>query len=265
MKRINSAVFVFIFLFETLCACNVFAIPRPTEDVYINDFANVLSEDTKSYIIARSKALDDATSAQLIVVTVESLEGKSVEDYALDISRDWGIGDKNKNNGVLFLLSTRDRKVKIEVGYGLEGAINDGKAGRILDQYGIPYFEDDNWNRGISEVYVSLLTEIYNEYGIEVPKEISEVVENRNSKKNIDNYINIACLIIVVVGFILVIRKGTIDSYTDDGPFSGGFGGGSFGGGSFGGWGSGGSFGGGSSGSSFGGGSSGGGGASRGF
>ena len=249
MKRINSAVFIFLCIF--LCAFNALAIPRPTDDIYVNDFANVLSEETKNNIIARSGALDKDTSAQLVVVTIQSLEGESIDNYALNILRDWGIGDKEKNNGVLLLLSIEDRQVKIEVGYGLEGAINDAKAGRILDEYGIPYFQANDWNNGTDKVYIMLLNEIYKEYGMEAPQGI--YYENVQYPEK-DIYINIAVAVIIIFLIIIFFSKGSGGDPFIGGPFIGTGLEGDFGNGGFR-----------SSGGGFGGGSAGGGGASRGF
>lgn len=87
--------------------------------------------------------------AQIVVVTVKSLEGQSIEEYATELFRKFGIGDSQKNNGVLLLCSTGDRLFRIEVGYGLEGTLTDGKTGRIQDQYIIPYLKNNNYNDGI--------------------------------------------------------------------------------------------------------------------
>ena len=79
-----------------------------------------------------------------------------------------GIGDKTKNNGILFLISTGDRELRIEVGNGLEGTITDGKAGRILDDYVIPYLRNDDWNNGIQNGFNAILEEVCKEYQIEI-------------------------------------------------------------------------------------------------
>lgn len=86
----------------------------------------------------------------------------------LSLLENIGIGDKTKNNGILFLVSTGDREVRIEVGMGLEGKITDGKAGRILDDYVIPYFSDDDWNNGIRNGFNAILKEVCDEYDIKI-------------------------------------------------------------------------------------------------
>ena len=89
-------------------------------------------------ILAYSSALAKRTKTQVVVLTVPTLDGESIEDYGLSVLREWGIGDKKENNGVLLLVATKDRKSRIEVGYGLEGVLPDGLTGRIQDQYMLP-------------------------------------------------------------------------------------------------------------------------------
>ncbi len=244
MRHMNLVIFLMVFV--SLCA-NVRAIPSPTSDIYVNDFANILNDETKNYIISQSDALEQNTTAQLVVVTVENLDEKPIEDYALTVFREWGIGNKEKGNGVLLLLSKGDRKVKIEVGYGLEGTINDGKAGRILDEMGIPYFKEEDWNSGVCGVYSNLLSEIYKEYGLEVPDEVTQVTKYRNANKN-EIYLDIGISVFIILLFLIFTKKGGGTPFIGGrGPFIGGGGfGGNFG-----------------NGRGCGGGSSGGGGASR--
>ena len=108
---------------------------KPTNNIYVQDYSHVLSANTKATITAYSQAIAAKTKAQIVVVTIPTLNGDALEDYATTLYRSWGIGDKEKNNGVLLLVVTKDRKSRIEVGYGLEGALPDGLTGRIQDQY----------------------------------------------------------------------------------------------------------------------------------
>ena len=89
--------------------------------------------EDREKILAMGRDLDRATKAQVVVVTMTSLGSDSIENYANRLFRKWGIGDRTKNNGVLLLIAKEDRKFRIEVGYGLEGAITDGYAGSVLD------------------------------------------------------------------------------------------------------------------------------------
>lgn len=143
------------------------AVPDPTPDFYVLDQAGVLSDATESMIVDRSSRLAAATGAQIVVVTVPDLGGAAIEDYSLALARSWRIGDADKDNGVLVLLSLGDRKSRIEVGYGLEGRLNDAKTGRIQDAAMLPYYRDGDYDAGIRNGYEALLSEVVAEYGLE--------------------------------------------------------------------------------------------------
>lgn len=236
-------------------------IPNFTDKFYVNDFADVISAENESYILQNSEALASKTRAQVVVATTKSLEERPIDDYAVDMFRRWNVGDKEKNNGVLILLAPNEREIRIEVGYGLEGRINDSKAGRLIDEYAVPCFKNDDWDGGICALYSAVMSEVYSEYGLEMPEDVSNKVSVYNETRDNSHMSTIMSIIIVAIiilfGGILpiVLRKNrpymrnsdNWDDWNDGGGFGGGFGG--FGGGSSGGFG----------------GSSGGGGASRKF
>ena len=160
MKYILNKVFLLFIIVISFFTIKVYAIEKPTQEFYVNDYANVLSIETKNYIINKSLELYDKDKTQVVVSIVNSLDGLTVEEYALEMFREFGIGDKELNNGILLLLSVGDREVRIEVGYGLEGVINDGKAGRILDNYMIPDLRNNNWDSAIKKGYDAIVNEI---------------------------------------------------------------------------------------------------------
>lgn len=141
--------------------------PEPTTDFFVNDFANILSGETEKYIVETSAALANETGAQIVVVTIKSLDGRDLESYATGLFREWGIGDATKNNGVLLLIALDERRSRIEVGYGLEGALNDAKTGRIQDDYLIGPFQAEDYDTGVTGTYLRLAEEVYREYNID--------------------------------------------------------------------------------------------------
>ena len=145
MLTLNKAkkIVCLLILIMILLPLKTLAVVSQTNEFYVNDYAKILSSETKEYIINTNIELQKKTGAQIVVVTVSSLGGQSIEEYATELFRKFGIGDKNKNNGVLLLCSTGDRLFRIEVGYGLEGRLTDGKTGRIQDEYIIPYLKRD--------------------------------------------------------------------------------------------------------------------------
>ena len=149
---------------------NVQIPPKPSASsgIYVQDYAGVLSAPARSYLQNLGRQLEQKTTAQLVVVTVKSLKGAPLEDYSLKLLRDWGIGQKEKNNGVLLLVSTGDRKSRVEVGYGLEGALTDSLTGQIQDQYMIPYFRKGTYEPGIAYGYEALALRIAKEYNVQL-------------------------------------------------------------------------------------------------
>lgn len=236
-----------------LCGCEEEKL-TPTKEFYVNDFANVLKEDVKSEILSRGAELAEKTKAQVVAVTVESTDGQEISDYALNLGRDWGVGDKEKNNGVLILLAVSDREVYIAVGYGLEGALPDSKTGRILDNYAVPYFKNDDFSQGMLSVYKAVQNEVYIEYGLEAEEGYVPVEFLAGDTEEDGNMLPIAISWIIMIAVIFIY----IRVFGARGPFlfmggPRGFGGGSRGGsGGFGGFsGGGGSFGGGGAGRGF--------------
>jgi len=166
MKRIFSFLLVFTTLF--LCAARALAedvqVPAPVGDIYVQDFAHVLNETEKAELINLGRNLEDQTTAQVAVLNVQSIGGQSIEEYANEAFRQYGLGSQKEDNGVLLVLAMKEHKIRIEVGYGLEGRIPDAKAGRILDQYAIPYLKNNQPNQAVTETYKALANEVLAEY-----------------------------------------------------------------------------------------------------
>ena len=241
--------------------------PQPTQDFFVNDFADCLNAADAAEMQKIGEALYQETKAQVVVVTVSSLDGEEIEDYGYDLANAWGIGEEKADSGVLLLLSTGDRQVRIEVGKGLEGRLTDGKTGRILDNYALPHLKENDYSTGLTETYKAIVNEVYAEYGV-TPQdgiEVYDVPEDNNSMEFI-RFSGMSFPIVLVIILILISASSGGRGghhrrryYGNDFP-PGGFGGG-FGGGHS----SGGGFSGGGGGFSGGGGSFGGGGSSRGF
>lgn len=128
-----------------------FAFDVPLLQGRVNDNANMLSPSAKARLRNQLTALEQQTSIQVVVLTIDSLEGNDIESVSHQIASSWGIGQKGKNNGVLLLVSKKDRQVRIEVGYGLEGKLTDAKAGRIIDHIIVPNFKQQNFDAGVMQ------------------------------------------------------------------------------------------------------------------
>ncbi|MGD0963391.1 MAG: TPM domain-containing protein [Candidatus Acidiferrales bacterium] len=115
---------------------------------YVNDFAKVLSPQTQNQLAALCTELNQKTQAQVVVVTIKSLGGTPIEDYSIALATRLGIGPKQSNRGVLILLAVDDHRYRIEVGYGLEEVLPDGKVGGIGRQ-AVPYLRQNNYDAGV--------------------------------------------------------------------------------------------------------------------
>ena len=192
--HLNRIKYLILILLSLVFLPSVKAIVKPTSNFYINDYANILSSETEEYILNKSVALNNVDGTQIVVVTVPNLEGMTLESYATKLFREFGIGDKDKNNGLLLLLALEEREFRVEVGYGLEGILPDGKTGRFQDEYIIPYLRDNNWDQGIRNGYDAFYKEIVtlNNLNIEytTPELQSDISTSylEDNKSNLDSY-----------------------------------------------------------------------------
>jgi len=115
----------------------------------VNDNAGVLSDATRRSLSERLKAHEEKTTNQVVVLTVPSLEGENIEDYADAVFKAWKLGQKGKDNGILVVVAPNDRRMRIEVGYGLEGTLPDGAAGDIIRNVMTPRFSSGDFDGGI--------------------------------------------------------------------------------------------------------------------
>lgn len=238
-------------------------LPAPNPPRLVVDAAHLLSGDQVQILEQKLDAFSDSTSNQIAVVTINSLDDYPIEDYANKLFREWKIGTAKNNNGILLLISKDDHKIRIEVGYGLEGAITDVMSSDIISNDLTPNFRNENFYAGIDEATTSLMQAAAGEY--------KERGTSNNENNGGGDILGLIIIIFIIVIFLgrgrgggkgggMFSRRG-FGSWWFPGMFLGG---GNWGSGS-GGWSSGGGgFGGGGFGG-FGGGSSGGGGASGGW
>lgn len=125
------------------------ALDLPRSAGYVNDFANLLSADFEEEIEQDLFDFEKETSAEVAIVTVDDLQGTTVEDFAVRLFEAWGIGQKDKDNGLLILIARSEQKIRLEVGYGLEPVITDARAGDIIRQQMAPDFKIGNYEQGI--------------------------------------------------------------------------------------------------------------------
>jgi uncharacterized protein len=250
---------IIILLIFTLSAYLGFAQDFPAKsNKLVNDYTNTLNPEQVSQLEKKLIAFDDSTSNQVAVVILKSVGDYDINEYALELGRKWGIGGKEKNNGVILLIALGDRKMSIQTGYGLEGALPDIYTKRIIENDIKPFFKNGDYYNGIEAGTNSIISLIKGEYKNDSPKKA------KKSKGSAGFAVIIIIIIIAMIirkgggggGSQVIGGRGVADALfwsmllsgggrNSGSGFGGGFGGGSSGGG-FGGFG-GGSFGGGGS------------------
>jgi uncharacterized protein len=259
-KSILNYILLFVCFFAILFS-NAFAqtLPeRPNPPKLVNDFAAVMSSSEVSSLEQKLVAFNDSNSTQIAIVTIKSVEGYDIADYAFKLGQKWGIGQKGKDNGILILVAPNDRKVFIATGYGAEEYVTDAMSRRIIEQKFKPAFKNNNFYEGLEQGTNDIIDLLTGKFKAE-PQEVKG--------KHKGSFLKIIIIVIIIIVLIKIFgggNRGGGRTFRSSGPIfwggmggfgrgfgggsSGGFGGG--GGGGFGGFG-GGSFGGGGAGGSW--------------
>ena len=179
-------------------------LPKPAQREYVVDTAGIVSAEDRAQIEKIGEELREKTKAEIVVVTVHTLDGADIESYANKLFRSWGIGDKQKENGVLLLIAKDDRKFRIEVGYGLEGEITDGRSGEILDKMK-PYFRDEKYSEGVLNAYQKLAAYAYRAAGVAPGADVSETLEDASTHEEEPSILmNVLIFFLAIVGMIVL-------------------------------------------------------------
>src|SRR6185312_16242754 len=261
MKKI-LVVFFFFIGFQSAFSQNIESKPNPPRAV--NDFAHLLEPFQAQALEQKLDAYNDSTSSAIVIITVSNLDGYDIAEVSLKYLRDWGIGVKGKNNGVVILVSKAEHKARIETGYGMEGVLTDILAKQIIDERMIPFFKNNDYYAGFDNAVDAIIKAAAGEYKAD---------PNAGKKGSPFGSIILLVVIFLIILFIFSGRGGGGGSYMSrkgsrsfldgvpwfllgsmlggggrGGGFGGGGGGGGFGGGGFGGFGGGSGGGGGASG-----------------
>ena len=223
------------------------AFPRPRGAV--NDFAGVLSSEARTYMERVAGELARKTGVAVVVVTIETTGDEVYNEYANKLYEAWGIGKKGTDEGVLIFNAVKDRKIWIEVGYGLEGIIPDGLAGEIRDTYLIPYLQRGDYDTGLSQGFTAIVSLIAKDKNVSITGAATVRTPSRRSRdRGLPGIVWLLLFIFLGPGFgrflfpALLIGSLMGGRRPGSGSFFGGGGGGfggGFGGGGFGGFGGG--------------------------
>lgn len=218
---------------------------------FVSDFAGVIPDTDKQQIVQLLTELEQKTGAEVAVVSIRSMKGGQIDDFANRLFERWGVGKKGRDNGVLILAAIDDRKGRIEVGYGLEGILPDALAGRILRQDLFAPFKKGNYGKGFTQGAQAVAGIIAGDKGVQltgVPRRM--YTQRRTANKSRGRIFKFLFMIVVLYLIIrhpflaLILLSGGRGGYRSGSFSSGGFGGGfggfgggmSGGGGASGGW-----------------------------
>lgn len=141
------------------------AIPDATSQFYVNDFADVFTDEEESRLMDNAVALaDEYDDIQVVVTTIKSLDGSSIENYALNMYNNYGIGKNDM--GLLILLSTGDRKIYVATGLAMETYFPDSKVSRFIDDYAIPYLAGNKFNEGLTKIKRGQMVSLYSSFNV---------------------------------------------------------------------------------------------------
>lgn len=163
----------------------------------VSDYAGVLSASEKAALERKLVAFDDSTSTQIAVALIKSVGDYDIAEYAVELGRKWGVGQKGKNNGIIIVAAIGDRKVTIQTGYGVEGALPDIYAKRIREEDIKPNFKAGKYYAGLDQATTSIIKFTKGEYKNDKPK--------ASGKKN---GVSIFVIIIIIIIVILLIKRG---------------------------------------------------------
>lgn len=189
---------IILALFLTLLYAGGFAQDYPAKpNTLVNDYTGTLSEVQKQQLEQKLVAFDDSTSTQISIAIIKSVGQYDINEYALGLGRSWGVGGAKKNNGVIIVVSLGDRKISMQTGYGLEGALPDIITKRIIENEIKPYFKEGDYYGGLDAGTTAIIKYTKGEYKNDNPKA---------AKK--DNGSAIFIILVIIIVIIIIVRRG---------------------------------------------------------
>lgn len=207
---IACIIYIVAFIILPTTAYGVTTIPDATSQFYVNDFADVFTDEEESRLMETAVALaDEHDGIQVVVTTIDSLGGYTIEHYALEMYNKYGIGKNDM--GLLILLSTGDREIRVEVGRAMEAYINDSKAGRFIDNYAIPSLSENRFNEGLINLQEAFINEIIScvekesfATVVTTPEEATQKTTETAQKSNGVSAQSVACFTFVITLAVII-------------------------------------------------------------
>ncbi len=191
---LRSAIGIALFLFQTVAAL---ALDIPKLQDRVTDLAGVLTPDQKASLDSKLQELERTDSTQVAVLIIPSLEGESLEDYSIRVAEAWRLGQKGRDNGALLFISIKDRKIRIEVGYGLEPTLTDARSGQIIRNEIVPRFREGDFYGGIDAGVTGIIQTIHGVY------QAAPASETRSSRRGSGGLFNLIIILLFPLFWVL--------------------------------------------------------------
>lgn len=200
--KFNLVFCLLIFLFPLISFAD---LPSAPSSFYLDELG-MLDMETKENITKTNRELEQKTGSQIMIATIKNPDGLPASDLGPKIFNKWHIGDQNKKNGVLILITEDDlndkKEIFISTGYGIEGRLNDGKVGRIIDNFMIDDLKGGNYSHAINEGFKALVAEVADEYGVELNGNYDYYLDVNS--QSYSGGISFASLFVMLIFFIIL-------------------------------------------------------------
>lgn len=198
-KRWFITLFFLSCWFVLVCPSLAPALDVPPLKARVNDYADILSAGTEQQLESLLYLFEQEETTQIVVLTISSLEGDNLESFSLRVVEEWKVGQKDLDNGALLLIAKEDRKLRIEVGYGLEGSLTDLVSGQIIRKIITPKFKEGNFDQGIIAGVTAIMSVVKGEFG----DQLNRLQEKDETRANRDGFIGFLAFGFFFIGRLL--------------------------------------------------------------
>jgi uncharacterized protein len=208
--KIKAAIIFALLLsgFSAAIVCHADEIPSVPPDPVV-DLAGIIDDSVQTRLNRYLRELEQKTTAQMVILTVKSLQGQSLEEFSITIAHDkWKLGQKGKDNGILLVVALNERKYRIEVGYGLEGILPDSLVGSIGRQYLVPYFRRGDYSGGIYAATLAIANEVAGNAGVKITGMAAvENVSPVKGRRKATGFLGKIVFLLIFLGIVVIFIK----------------------------------------------------------
>lgn len=166
IKRNRAVLFLFFLILIPVLSISPQNYPSPSG--FINDFASVLTKEDKDWMESVAREIASKSGVEIALATIPSISPYSIEDYSIGLAETWGVGKAKEDTGLLIVFALSEKRIRFEVGYGLEGILPDGRVGSIMDRTMLPDLRENKFSSGLRAGFDAAAAVVAEEYGLEI-------------------------------------------------------------------------------------------------